>query len=474
MTQPENFTAAQASDPQTPGQVLADIAALRPDLRVAVASNPSTYPGLLEWLGSMGEPAVDAAIAARRAAIQQTQQMPTLPPAAPPAPSWAGQPAAQAPAPMVTPGYPGMPPQGGAPGLQYAGMPPQGGGPGLQYAGMPPQGGGPGLQYAGMPPQGGAPGLQYAGTAPKKSNSALWIILGVVGLIILLTIGAVIFFINRAKNVVEDLNLDDITNNLIGGNHGDNPTLDALWDACATEDWASCDQLHMESVTGSEYGSFGDTCGNRTDGSQLCVVELGSGAAPSEPNAYGDSTTLDALYTACAAEDWQACDDLYMQSGVGTAYEVFGDTCGNRTDGGLYCVDELGSGAPSEPNAYGDDTTLDALWNACTAEDWQACDDLYMQSGAGTAYESFGDTCGNRTDGGLYCVDELGGLAGAGTYGDDPYFDGLWDLCTAGDWQSCDDLYLESDVGSGYETYGDTCGNKYAAGTTDYCVDVMP
>src|SRR5450830_1784517 len=153
MTQPENFTAAQASDPQTPGQVLADIAALRPDLRVAVASNPGTYPGLLEWLGSMGEPAVDAAIAARRAAVQQTQQMPT----APPAPSWAGQPAAQAPAPMVTPGYPGMPPQGGAPGLQYMGMPPQGGAPGLQYAGMP----------------------------PKKSNKALWIILGVVGLIIL-------------------------------------------------------------------------------------------------------------------------------------------------------------------------------------------------------------------------------------------------------------------------------------------------
>src|SRR5665648_1288060 len=208
MTQPENFTAAQASDPQTPGQVLADIAALRPDLRVAVASNPSTYPGLLEWLGSLGEPAVDAAIAARRAAIQQTQQMPT----APPAPSWAGQPAAQAPAPMATPGYPGMPPQGGAPGLQYMGMPPQGGAP----------------QYAGMPPQGGGPGLQYQGTAPQKSNKALWIILGVVGLIILLTIGAVIFFINKARNVVEvEVVLDEITNdlnNLTGGNHGDNAT----------------------------------------------------------------------------------------------------------------------------------------------------------------------------------------------------------------------------------------------------------
>src|SRR5665648_812338 len=243
MTQPENFTAAQASDPQTPGQVLADIAALRPDLRVAVASNPSTYPGLLEWLGSLGEPAVDAAIAARRAAVQQTQQMPTLPPTAPPAPSWAGQSAAQAPPPMVTPGYSGMPPQGGAP----------------QYAGMPPQGGGPGLQYSGMPPQGGGPGLQYQGTAPQKSNKALWIILGIVGLIILLTIGAVIFFLNRAKDVVEN-NIDDITNNLgQGDNYGDDATLDALWDACAAEDWASCDQLYFDSPLGSEYEAFGDT-----------------------------------------------------------------------------------------------------------------------------------------------------------------------------------------------------------------------
>jgi len=312
MTQPENFTAAQASDPQTPGQVLADIAALRPDLRVAVASNPSTYPGLLEWLRGLGEPAVDAAIAARRAAVQQTQQMPMLPP---PAPSWAGQSAAQAPPPMVTPGYPGMPPQGG----------------------------GPGLQYAGMPPQGGAPGLQYQGTAPRKSNKALWIILGVVGLVILLTIGAVIFVINRARNAVEDnFNLDDITNNLTGGTYGDNATRDALWDACAAEDWASCDQLYLDSPFGSEYESFGDTCGNRTDGGELCVDELGGGTQTGS-GAYGDNATLDALWDACTAEDWQACDDLYLDSDVGSEYEAYGDTCGNKYLAGTqdYCVDVM-------------------------------------------------------------------------------------------------------------------------------------
>uniref|UniRef100_UPI0035C9B475 variant leucine-rich repeat-containing protein n=1 Tax=Actinotalea sp. JY-7885 TaxID=2758576 RepID=UPI0035C9B475 len=65
MTDAQGFTAAQAADPTTPGQTLADIAAQRPDLRPAVAANPATYPGLLEWLSALGDPAVDAALAAR-------------------------------------------------------------------------------------------------------------------------------------------------------------------------------------------------------------------------------------------------------------------------------------------------------------------------------------------------------------------------------------------------------------------------
>ncbi len=62
------FTAEQASDPATPAQVLADIAAAAPELRPAVAANPSAYPGLLEWLGSLDDPDVDAALDARRGA----------------------------------------------------------------------------------------------------------------------------------------------------------------------------------------------------------------------------------------------------------------------------------------------------------------------------------------------------------------------------------------------------------------------
>lgn len=48
-----------------------------------------------------------------------------------------------------------------------------------------------------------------------------------------------------------------------GGSYGDDPALDALWDACEGGDNAACDDLYMESPFGSEYEDFGDTCGGR-------------------------------------------------------------------------------------------------------------------------------------------------------------------------------------------------------------------
>ncbi|OLT54004.1 hypothetical protein [Cellulosimicrobium sp. CUA-896] len=64
--QQPGFTAEQALDPSTPLEVLAQIVQDAPHLRPQVASNPSTYPALLEWLGNLGDPAVDAALRARR------------------------------------------------------------------------------------------------------------------------------------------------------------------------------------------------------------------------------------------------------------------------------------------------------------------------------------------------------------------------------------------------------------------------
>ncbi|MGW8568028.1 DUF7937 domain-containing protein [Isoptericola sp. NPDC055881] len=66
VAQAPGWSAAQAMDPATPLADLARIAAEAPHLRSYVAGNPSTYPALLDWLGALGDPAVDAALRARR------------------------------------------------------------------------------------------------------------------------------------------------------------------------------------------------------------------------------------------------------------------------------------------------------------------------------------------------------------------------------------------------------------------------
>jgi len=44
----------------------------------------------------------------------------------------------------------------------------------------------------------------------------------------------------------------------------------------------------------------------------------------------GDDPVLDALYDACGAGDGVACDRLFEQAPVGSEYETFASTCGNR------------------------------------------------------------------------------------------------------------------------------------------------
>jgi hypothetical protein len=56
-----------AADPTTALTTLQELARDHPELRPAIAANPSTYPALLEWLAMLGVPAVDAALAERAA-----------------------------------------------------------------------------------------------------------------------------------------------------------------------------------------------------------------------------------------------------------------------------------------------------------------------------------------------------------------------------------------------------------------------
>lgn len=71
---------ASLASQTTDTQLQAAIAASRPDLHAALASNPAAYPDLLVWLDSLQNPEVGAALAARDArAAQQAQAAPAQP-----------------------------------------------------------------------------------------------------------------------------------------------------------------------------------------------------------------------------------------------------------------------------------------------------------------------------------------------------------------------------------------------------------
>ncbi|GAA1751600.1 hypothetical protein [Aeromicrobium alkaliterrae] len=55
----------RASDPTISQAELADLVQNHPQARAAAAANPQAYPGMLEWLGQLGDPEVDAALAQR-------------------------------------------------------------------------------------------------------------------------------------------------------------------------------------------------------------------------------------------------------------------------------------------------------------------------------------------------------------------------------------------------------------------------
>ncbi len=204
------------------------------------------------------------------------------------------------------------------------------------------------------------------------------------------------------------------------GTFGDDEALDSLWTACADGDLDACDDLYFQSPFGSEYESFGSTCGGVLDEPTFggCAVALGDGDEPSfDPppgsvDAFGDDPGLDVLWVACEDGVFDACDDLYLTAVVLTGYEFFGSTCGGRTDelaGG--CAAELGSdeGLDIDAERFGDDPGNDALYLACEDGNLAACDTLFFNSGFGSEYEAFASSCGGRRDSAFdtSCVDGL-------------------------------------------------------------------
>lgn len=71
--------AGAASSPDTDPETLRQIAFHFPELRPAVAANPAAYQGLLDWLGALGDPAVNEALAVRERGGPDTDPTTLLP-----------------------------------------------------------------------------------------------------------------------------------------------------------------------------------------------------------------------------------------------------------------------------------------------------------------------------------------------------------------------------------------------------------
>ena len=193
-----------AASPQTPAAELARIATNRPDLHAVLATNPSTSPGLVDWLRQSEDPAVHAALAARfaRPGTPMPPPPPTAPVPPPPAASAPPPPTPSAPsAPLVAVPAPPPPTGAAAPAVYSApvaasapsslpALPPGAGTPALGNFVVPgPQAAG----YTAAAPQMAPPQPPPAAPAPPRRRVSRPVIITVVVLVAVLVIsGAVV------------------------------------------------------------------------------------------------------------------------------------------------------------------------------------------------------------------------------------------------------------------------------------------
>jgi hypothetical protein len=95
-------------------------------------------------------------------------------------------------------------------------------------------------------------------------------------------------------------------------------------------------------------------------------------------------------------DEFQALLDLATDCGIDLS--ELGGTGDDVTDDTGDVTDDTSSSGLLPGDTYGDNETLDALWDACEDGDDDACSDLYLQSEIGSEYEQFGATCGGRDE----------------------------------------------------------------------------
>ena len=88
-------------------------------------------------------------------------------------------------------------------------------------------------------------------------------------------------------------------------------------DSMATNPDVLASMLEIFSTCGIDLDAMGTGPGGGTSG-----FSSGDG--------YGDDPELDALWDGCEGGDMGACDDLWLESPLDSAYEEFGGTCGGR------------------------------------------------------------------------------------------------------------------------------------------------
>jgi len=120
-------------------------------------------------------------------------------------------------------------------------------------------------------------------------------------------------------------------------------------------------------------------------------------------------------------------------------------------------------------NEYGDDPALDALYDDCGARGEAACDLLYLLSGQGSDYATYGESCGGTIDlGGDWCSGVQVDAEGF-AIPDSEGFLAIREACAVGDAVSCDLVYGLSAFGSDDETFGFTCGERFPLGANPDC-----
>ena len=174
----------------------------------------------------------------------------------------------------------------------------------------------------------------------------------------------------------------------------------------------------------------------------------------------------------------EAFEDLDLEDVLDAQLEIaefVDDECDTDLAGDLEPEEEETTTTTEGDGGDEEDTSLDdfaAEISACEGGDMAACDQLFAITPVGSAAEDIGRTCGGLGDDTTagQC-DELFGDGGDG--GDTGSGDGSLDDfaedvagCSSGDMAICDQLFLETPVGSEAEAFGLSCGGLRPADET--------